>query len=141
MPTASKHTLEGLSHCRTNTRYHPWCPPCQASATSSPHPLRTPLNSHGAACPGPISCRKLARCPCLRLTLLLKHPPELSQRRQGAQAGSEQCRAGTVSKAPLLPGPTSGSVLPEMKAELFRNSHVPHRDLHFTFWPLFFSLY
>ena len=115
------------------------CPPSQTSTTSSPLLCRHPGTAVEQLVLGPSAAESRHRVSaCTKPSW--SNIPELSQHRQGAQAGSEQRGAGAVSKAPLLPGPTSSSVLPKMKARLFRNSHLLHRDLHFAFWPLFLVL-
>lgn len=54
-----------------------------------------------------------------------------------------QHRVRTGSKASLLPAPPC-TQQPLCKAKnetsALQNSDSPHRDLHFTFWPLLFAL-
>lgn len=97
-----------------------------------PPPLRT-LSRRGAARPGRRRCRQPAQ------GLRLHQTPSEIPRAEAARAGSagwQPAARGRGRQRGTAPPRTHRR--PKTKAQLFRNSRLPRRDLRFAFWPLFF---
>lgn len=126
--------MEGPSHRRTNAPRHP--PPlgahrarqAQALPPSSAHPEQTwSSSSRAQALP----------------TAGAGSPPAPNPL---GDPRAEAARAGSAGWQPAAQGrgrqrgtaPPRTHWRPKTKAQLFRNSRLPRRDLRFAFWPLFF---